>query len=235
MDEEKNGIDLPENSESVEESDAEDAAQEENQGDSPPESTPEEKEMMEMAEDMPDSPAGDDDSGEESDDQPVSEGDDESMPVDVDSEDEAESPAEDKNQILSQDELDAALGEMADQMDSPMPDMGTLSADDEEIKRADFQQLSSSGDDNEPRNIDLLMDVELPVSIELGKTRMRISDILALGPGSIVELDKLVGEPVDLLVNRKTVARGEVVVVEESFGLRITMLVSPEERLKNLQ
>ncbi len=56
-----------------------------------------------------------------------------------------------------------------------------------------------------------------------------------LGPGSVVELDKLVGEPVDLLVNQKIVARGEVVVVDENFGLRITQLVSPEERVKNLQ
>ena len=77
--------------------------------------------------------------------------------------------------------------------------------------------------------------LDLPVSIELGRTKMKISDILALGPGAIVELDKLVGEPVDLLVNQKCVARGEVVVVEESFGLRITQLVSPEERLKKLQ
>ncbi|MEW5924385.1 MAG: flagellar motor switch protein FliN [Candidatus Zixiibacteriota bacterium] len=103
------------------------------------------------------------------------------------------------------------------------------------IKQADFQQLSSSAEKHETRNIELLMDVELPVSIELGRTRMNISDILSLGPGSIVELDKLVGEPVDLLVNQKKVARGEVVVVEENFGLRITQLISPEERLKNLQ
>lgn len=102
------------------------------------------------------------------------------------------------------------------------------------IKQADFQQLSASSVGQGPRNIELLMDVELPVSIELGQTKMSIHDILALVPGSIVELDKLVGEPVDLLVNRKRVARGEVVVVEENFGLRITQLVSPEERLKNL-
>ncbi|PKK84419.1 MAG: flagellar motor switch protein FliN [candidate division Zixibacteria bacterium HGW-Zixibacteria-1] len=103
------------------------------------------------------------------------------------------------------------------------------------IKQADFQQLSADSEQHGSRNIELLMDVELPVSIELGRTRMNISDILSLGPGSIVELDKLVGEPVDLLVNQKKVARGEVVVVEENFGLRITQLISPEERLKNLQ
>ena len=78
------------------------------------------------------------------------------------------------------------------------------------------------------------MDVDLPISIELGRTKMTISDILALGPGSVVELNKLAGEPVDLLVNQKIVAKGEVVVVDESFGLRITQLMTPEERLKAL-
>jgi len=102
------------------------------------------------------------------------------------------------------------------------------------VKNAEFQQLSAGQAGEKPRNIELLMDVELPISIELGRTRMNISDILALGPGSVVELDKLVGEPVDLLVNQKCVARGEVVVVEENFGLRITELVSTEERIKNL-
>jgi len=86
----------------------------------------------------------------------------------------------------------------------------------------------------ESRNIDLLMDVDLPISIELGRTKMSISDILSLGPGSVVELNKLAGEPVDLLVNYKVVAKGEVVVVDENFGLRITQLMTPEERLKAL-
>lgn len=133
---------------------------------------------------------------------------------------------------MSQEEIDAAIN-------SAVGDLGgeDLTATDQqpEVKSADFQQLSSSNKDGGQRNIDLLMDVELPVSIELGKTKMNISDILALGPGSVVELEKLVGEPVDLLVNNKCVARGEVVVVEENFGLRITQLISPEERIKNLQ
>lgn len=108
-------------------------------------------------------------------------------------------------------------------------------SDEPVVRQADFQQLSETADGKSVRNIELLMDVDLPVSIELGRTRMNVSDILALGPGSVVELDKLVGEPVDLLVNNKCVARGEVVVVDENFGLRITQLVSPEERIKNLQ
>jgi len=100
--------------------------------------------------------------------------------------------------------------------------------------KAEFQQLSQPAGISEARNIDLLMDVDLPVSIELGRTKLAISDILALGPGSVVELNKLAGEPVDLLVNNKVVAKGEVVVIDENFGLRITQLVTPEERLRAL-
>jgi flagellar motor switch protein FliN/FliY len=102
------------------------------------------------------------------------------------------------------------------------------------VSGAEFQQLQQSSDIGEPRNIDLLMDVDLPVSIELGRTKMPISDLLALGPGSVVELNKLAGEPADLLINYKVVARGEVVVIDENFGLRITQLMTPEERLKAL-
>lgn len=102
------------------------------------------------------------------------------------------------------------------------------------VSQAEFQQLSEPAGRPEVQNIDMLMDINLPVSIELGRTRMSISEILALGPGSVVELNKLAGEPVDLLVNYKTVARGEVVVIDENFGVRITNLISPEERLKAL-
>ncbi|MBN1211356.1 MAG: flagellar motor switch protein FliN [candidate division Zixibacteria bacterium] len=102
------------------------------------------------------------------------------------------------------------------------------------VSKAEFQHLSEPAGNNDPRNIDLLMDVDLPISIELGRTHMSIADILALGPGSVVELNKLAGEPVDLLVNQKVVAKGEVVVVDENFGLRITQLLTQEERLKSL-
>ncbi len=101
-------------------------------------------------------------------------------------------------------------------------------------QRADFQQLSSDSNTEAPRSIDMLMDVSLPISIELGRTKMSISEILALGPGSVVELNKLAGEPVEVLVNQKTVAFGEVVVVDENFGVRITQLMSPADRMKSL-
>jgi len=89
--------------------------------------------------------------------------------------------------------------------------------------------------DGPKENIDLLLDVELDINIELGKSELSIKRILELAPGSIVELDKMAGEPVDLIVNNKVVARGEVVVVDENFGIRIVSLVSAEDRVKSLK
>ncbi len=80
------------------------------------------------------------------------------------------------------------------------------------------------------QNLDIVMDIPLEVSVELGRKRMSIRDILDLGSGSIVELDKIAGEPVDLLVNGRLVARGEVVVIEDNFGVRITEIVNPASR-----
>jgi len=126
-------------------------------------------------------------------------------------------------------EMLEGLPEEADKATPDDINFGSASA-----SRAEFQQLQEPAGEQDQRNIDLLMDVDLPVSIELGRTKMAISDILGLGPGSVVELNKLAGEPVDLLVNYKVVAKGEVVVVDENFGLRITQLMTPEERLKAL-
>jgi flagellar motor switch protein FliN/FliY len=80
----------------------------------------------------------------------------------------------------------------------------------------------------------MLLDVPLRVTVELGRTRMKIRDVLSLVPGSIVELEKLAGEPVDILVNGKEIARGEVVVIDEEFGVRITDIASRAKRLKKL-
>jgi flagellar motor switch protein FliN/FliY len=145
-------------------------------------------------------------------------------------------PAPVDKQDASEENAEADVLKMLD--DLPEEDSGA-SADDidfgsAEVSRAEFQQLSQPVADGTQRNIDLLMDVDLPVSIELGRAKMSIADILSLGPGSVVELNKLAGEPVDLLVNHKIVARGEVVVVDENFGLRVTQLMTPEERLRLL-
>jgi flagellar motor switch protein FliN/FliY len=84
------------------------------------------------------------------------------------------------------------------------------------------------------RDIDMLMDLRLPITIELGRTAMFIKDILKLSPGSIIELNKLSGDPVDVYINEKKFAEGEVVVIDENFGVRITELVKPEDRLRKL-
>ncbi len=108
------------------------------------------------------------------------------------------------------------------------------------VKTADFESfgepaVSTLKPSKDPRNIHILMDVSLPITIELGRTQMLIKDVLELGPGSIIELDKLSGEPVDLYVNDKLFAKGEVVVIEENFGVRITELIKIEERLEALR
>ncbi|PAD37014.1 flagellar motor switch phosphatase FliY [Terribacillus saccharophilus] len=86
----------------------------------------------------------------------------------------------------------------------------------------------------QPRNLDLLMDIPLKVSVELGRTKRTIKEILELSVGSVVELDKLAGEPVDIHVNDKLIAKGEVVVIEENFGVRVTDILSQTDRLKSI-
>ncbi len=97
---------------------------------------------------------------------------------------------------------------------------------------SEFEQaeLSQQGQ----RNLDMLLDIPLKVTVELGRTKQTVEEILDLSPGSIVELDKLAGEPVDVLVNNKLIAKGEVVVIDENFGVRITDIVSQKDRLSKL-
>jgi flagellar motor switch protein FliN/FliY len=92
---------------------------------------------------------------------------------------------------------------------------------------------SGSGGDGKG-NLELILDIPLKVTAELGRTRMAVADLLNLGQGMVVELQKLAGEPMEILVNDKLVARGEAVVVNEKFGVRITDILSQEERVKGL-
>ena len=85
-----------------------------------------------------------------------------------------------------------------------------------------------------PASMELLLDIPLEITAELGRTRMIINDLLQLGQGSVIELNKLAGEPLEILVNQKLIARGEVVVVNEKFGIRLTDIISPLERIKQL-
>ena len=98
---------------------------------------------------------------------------------------------------------------------------------------SEFNSLMPASDVQGTGNIGLLMDVTMNMTVELGRATMTIKDILGLGEGSIIELQKLAGEPVDLLVNGKLIAKGEVVVIDENFGVRVTDIISPMDRLRN--
>jgi flagellar motor switch protein FliN len=104
------------------------------------------------------------------------------------------------------------------------------------VQQADFTPFEPVTLNNKKqRNLDMLLDIPLKVTVELGRTKRTIKDILDLAQGSIVELDKLAGEPVDILVNEKPVAIGEVVVIDENFGVRVTDILSPSDRIKKLK
>ncbi len=101
-----------------------------------------------------------------------------------------------------------------------------------QISSVRFPQMGESMAGHDYGDINLLLDVEMTMTVELGRTTRLVKDILGLGEGSIIELDKLAGEPVDLLVNGKLIAKGEVVVIDENFGVRVTDIVSQDERFK---
>lgn len=107
-----------------------------------------------------------------------------------------------------------------------------------QAKEASFKDLTEEAKaprrDSEGRDLDFILDIPLDVSAELGRTRLLINELLQLGQGSVVELNKLAGEPLEVYVNGKLVARGEAVVINEKFGVRLTDIISPIERVKQL-
>lgn len=98
-----------------------------------------------------------------------------------------------------------------------------------------FGQLGGSAKGDANRNLDLLLDVDIPIAVEVGRTKMSLEDVLKLVPGSVIALDKKAEEPVDLRVNGKLVARGEVVLVDDCYGLRITQIVDAQGRIESLR
>jgi flagellar motor switch protein FliN/FliY len=102
------------------------------------------------------------------------------------------------------------------------------------VQPVQFASLQMQQASPESGNIGLIMDVYMEMTVELGRTRKLIKEILGMGEGTIIELDKLAGEPVDILVNHKLIAKGEVVVIDENFGVRVTEIVSPMERMGDL-
>lgn len=113
---------------------------------------------------------------------------------------------------------------------------GNINVEKVQVHEASFGRLEENKNKNEvPNNIDLILDVPLEISVVLGRTKKSIKDILSLGTGSLIELEKLAEEPVEILVNGKNIAYGEVVVVDENFGVRITSIASNSERIKSLK
>ncbi len=102
------------------------------------------------------------------------------------------------------------------------------------VKFSPLEPVKTSAGDGKVDNMEMLMDVSIPVLVELGKTEMVMRDVLALTPGAIIELDSLAGEPVKITVRGKIIAYGEVVVVDENFGVKITKIPNPQDRIKNM-
>jgi flagellar motor switch protein FliN len=115
-----------------------------------------------------------------------------------------------------------------------LDDIGDIDETDEGDESLDNDGVAAKTDGEHTKSLDLILDIPLTVAVELGRSKMLINDLLQLGQGSVIELTKLVGEPLEVLVNQKLVARGEVVVVNEKFGVRLTDIVSTMERVKSL-
>ena len=132
------------------------------------------------------------------------------------------------------------MAEDTNQEEDPVEDEGAgegagETAVEEKEEVVDEEGSETAGEERgEPASLDLILDIPLTVTVELGRSKMLINDLLQLGQGSIIELTKLVGDPLEVLVNDKLVARGEVVVVNEKFGVRLTDIVTPMERVKSL-
>lgn len=110
--------------------------------------------------------------------------------------------------------------------------------DEKDAQQPDFKELENDikqREDDRSKGIDFLLDIPLTFKVELGRTKMLIKDLLQLGQGSVIELDKLAGEPMEILVNDRLIAKGEVVVVNEKFGIRVTDILSPTERVRQLR
>lgn len=115
-----------------------------------------------------------------------------------------------------------------------MGGMGGMFGSGSSVQQVQFPNLMPQSAYTESGNIGLIMDVYMEMTVELGRTKKLIKEILGMGEGTIIELDKLAGEPVDILVNHKLIAKGEVVVIDENFGVRVTEIVSPMERMSDM-
>lgn len=146
---------------------------------------------------------------------------------------------------MTQEEIDALInsGKLEEEAETteektaaaPEADAEKGSEKKPETPEIDFAQSGDTIYSPLDPKMELLYDIQLPISIELGRTNMLVRDILRLGRGSVIEFDKLVSEPVDILINGKKIAEGEVVVIDKHFGIRITTLVDPTDRIRALK
>ena len=140
--------------------------------------------------------------------------------------------AEDANTASAGEILEQAAESVDAQLE---PDTGVAQATGTP-QPAEFENLQpGTATGNAEINLDFILDVPVTIAMEIGRTKINIRDLLQLNPGSVVELDRLAGEPMDVLVNGMLIAQGEVVVVEDKFGIRLTDVISPEERIKKLR
>lgn len=121
---------------------------------------------------------------------------------------------------------------MADEWAAAMEEQSAAEA---EVSKVGTQPLGKESVQNGDVNLEVILDIPVTISMEIGRTRISIRNLLQLNQGSVIELDRLAGEPMDVLVNGTLVAHGEVVVVNEKFGIRLTDVISPAERIKNLK
>lgn len=150
---------------------------------------------------------------------------------------------------MEQSEIDALMKEMDADSPAPSDEGEDLSWDDvqeemeasrkeepkTEVASVSFGELQSNGPQKGSLDLDFILDIPLTLTVELGRSKMLISELLQLGQGSVLELSKLAGEPMDVFINQRLIARGEVVVVNEKFGVRLTDIVSPAERVNRLR
>jgi len=140
-----------------------------------------------------------------------------------------ENPAVVESDAITNDDWSQALAEQGNSGDG-----ASTSATPVEAPAAIFHNLTGTNSGNAHNEIDLILDIPVQLTVELGRTRIPIKHILQLAQGSVIELDALAGEPMDVLVNGCLIAQGEVVVVNEKFGIRLTDVVTPSERARRL-
>lgn len=141
----------------------------------------------------------------------------------------------DEKNKMTEEELAKTWEEMADSADGGKSgETDSIDSDTDSMGLSASLKERNQTTEHQP-NIDFLLDIPLTISAELGRAKMIVYDLLQLSQGSVLELNKLAGEPLDIRINNKLIARGEAVVVNEKFGVRITDIVNPQERIENLK